>query len=55
MSRLDDMATSVRIQREAEAVETILNYCSTRQWLWFGSEVLVLEVDNTPNLSSVST
>lgn len=51
MSRLDDMATSVRIQREAEAVETILNYCSTRQWLWFGSEVLVLEVDNTPNLS----
>ena len=51
LSRLDDIATSVRIQREAEAVETILNYCSTRQWLWFGSEVLVLEVDNTPNLS----
>lgn len=51
LSRLDDIATSVRIQREAEAVETILNYCSTRQWFWFGSEVLVLEVDNTPNLS----
>ena len=51
MSRLDDIATSVRIQREAQAVETILNYCSTRQWLWFGSEVLVLEVDNTPNPS----
>ena len=51
LSRLDDIATSVRIQREAEAVETILNYCSTRQWLWFGSEVLVLEVDNTPDLS----
>jgi hypothetical protein len=51
LSRLDDIATSVRIQREAEAVETILNYCSTRQWLWFGSEVLVLEVDNTPDPS----
>ena len=51
LSRLDDIATSLRIQREAEAVETILNYCSTRQWLWFGSEVLVLEVDNTPDLS----
>ena len=51
LSRLDDIATSVRIQREAEAVETILNYCSTGQWLWFGSEVLEFEVDNTPNLS----
>ncbi len=51
LSRLDDIATSVRIQREAEAVETILNYCSTRQWLWFGSAVLVLEVDNTPDPS----
>ena len=51
LSRLDDIATSVRIQREAEAVETILNYCSTRQWLWIGSEVLTFEVDNTPNPS----
>lgn len=51
LSRLDDIATSVRIQREAEAVETILNYCSTGQWLWFGSEVLTFEVDNTPNPS----
>ena len=51
LSRLDDIATSVRIQREAEAVETIIDYCSTRQWLWFGSEVLIFEVDNTPNPS----
>jgi len=49
LSRLDDIATSVRIQREAEAVETILNYCSTRQWLWFGSAVLAFEVNNTQN------
>ena len=45
LSRLDDIATSVRIQREAEAVETILNYCSTR----FGSAVLAFEVNNTQN------
>ena len=51
LSRLDDIATNVRIQQEAEAVETILNYCSTRQWLWFGSEVLTFEVDNTRNPS----
>ena len=51
LSRLDDIATSVRIQREAEAIETIIDYCSTRQWLWFGSEVLIFEVDNTPNPS----
>ena len=49
LSRLDDIATSVRIQREAEAVETIIDYCSTRQWLWFGSAVLTFEVNNTQN------
>lgn len=49
LSRPDDIATSTRIQREAEAVETILNYCSTRQWLWFGSAVLAFEVNNTQN------
>ena len=47
LSRLDDIATSVRIQREAEAVETIIDYCSTGQWLWFGSAVLAFEVNNT--------
>lgn len=51
LSRLDDIITSVRIQREAEAIETIIDYCSTGQWLWIGSEVLIFEVDNTPNPS----
>ncbi len=51
LSRLDDIATNVRIQREAEAIETIIDYCSTGQWLWIGSEVLIFEVDNTPNPS----
>ena len=49
LSRLDDIATDARIQREASAVGTILNYCSTGQWLWIGSEVLAFEVNNTPN------
>lgn len=51
LSRLDDIATDVRIQREAEAVETIIDYCSTGQWLWIGSEVLTFEVNNTPDPS----
>ena len=51
LSRLDDMAIDVRIQREAEAVGTILDYCSTGEWLWIGSEVLTFEVNNTPDPS----
>ena len=49
LSRPDDIATSVQIQREVEAVETIIDYCSTGQWLWIGSEILTFEVNNTQN------
>ena len=51
LSRLDDDATHTRIQREAAAIETILNYCYRGQWLWIGSEILTLEVNNTQNQS----
>ena len=53
LSRLHDIATDVRIQREAASVETILDYCSTGQWFWIGSEVLVFEVNNTKNQSKL--
>ena len=51
LSRLNDNPTHAQIQQEAAAVETILDYCSIGQWLWVGSEVLVLEVNNTQNQS----
>ena len=51
LSRLDDIATDARIQREALAIERILDYCSTGEWLWVGSEVLTFEVNNTPDPS----
>ena len=41
------IAPDVRIQREAAAIETILEYCSTGQWFWIGSGVLTFEVNNT--------
>lgn len=49
LSRPDDIATNVQIQREAEAVETIIDYCATGQCLWIGSEILTFEVNNTQN------
>ena len=51
LSRLDDLAMDERIQREAAAIERILDYCATGQWLWIGSEVLTFEVNNTPDPS----
>ena len=51
LSRLNDNPTHAQIQQEAAAVETILDYCSIGQWFWVGSEVLVLEVNNTQNQS----
>ena len=51
LSRLDDDPTHTRIQREATAVETILNYCYIGQCIWIGSEILTFEVNNTENQS----
>ena len=51
LSRLDDDVTHARIQQEATAIETILNHCYTEQWLWIGSEILAVEVNNTQNQS----
>ena len=41
--------TQTRIRRETEAIQTLLTYCFTEQWLWITSDVLIFEVNNTPN------
>ena len=41
--------TQARIRRETEAIQTLLKYCFTEQWLWITSDVLIFEVNNTPN------
>ncbi len=41
--------TQTRIRRETEAIQTLLKYCFTEQWLWITSDVLIFEVNNTPN------
>ena len=46
---LDDQ-TQDRIQRETEAVETIVSYFSLDQLRWISSEVLAIEAANNPNL-----
>lgn len=46
---LDDQGQD-RIRREAEAVETIVDYFFTGQLHWVASEVLAVETANNPNL-----
>ena len=41
--------TQPRIRRETEAIQTLLKYCFTERWLWITSDVLIVEVNNTPN------
>ena len=43
----DQMQT--RIRRETEAIQTLLKSCFTEQCFWITSDVLILEVNNTPN------
>ncbi len=41
--------TQDRIRRETEAIQTLLKYRFTEQYLWVTSDVLILEIDNTPD------
>ncbi len=41
-----------RIRREAEAIETIVDYFFTGQLYWISSEVLAVEIANNPNLKT---
>ena len=41
--------TQTRIRRETEAIQTLLKYRFIERWLWITSDVLIFEVNNTPN------
>ena len=50
LSRLFDPSTQARVAQEAEAVNYILTYCFSGHWYWIASDVLLNEVDQTPDL-----
>jgi len=49
LNRPFDDQTQSRIRLEAEAVVMILAHCETGQWEWASSEVLDLEIAQTPD------
>ena len=49
LSRPFNDQTQDRIRRETEAIQILLKSCFTEQWLWITSDVLIFEVNNTPN------
>ncbi len=50
LSRLFDPLTQVRVDQEAEAVNRILTNCFRGHWYWIASDVLLNEVNRTPDL-----
>ncbi len=50
LSRIFDPQTQVRVDQEAEAVNRILTYCFSGYWYWIASDVLLNEVNQTPDL-----
>jgi predicted nucleic acid-binding protein len=49
LNRPFDDQTQARVRLEAEAVLMILTQCETGDWEWIGSEVIVLEIHQTPD------
>lgn len=49
LNRPFDDQTQVRIHLEAEAILMILARCEAGDWEWIGSEVIELEINQTPN------
>lgn len=41
--------TQAQIRRETEAIQTLLKSCFTGRWLWITSDVLIFEINNTPD------
>lgn len=41
--------TQIQVRRETETIQTLLKSCFTGRWLWVTSDVLILEINNTPN------
>jgi hypothetical protein len=49
LNRPFDDQTQARIRLEAEAILIILSKCQSKEWEWIGSEVLDLEINQTPD------
>ena len=54
MNRPFDDQSQNRIRLEAEAILIIINRMYTGEWKWIGSEVLVTELENTPDIEKRS-
>ncbi len=50
LNRPFDDQSQNRIRLESEAILIIMNRMYTGDWEWIGSEVLVAELENTPNI-----
>lgn len=50
LSRLFDSPTQTRVRQEAEAIRRTLTYIRRGDWDWISSDVLINEVDQTPDL-----
>ena len=50
LSRLFDPPTQARVVEEAKATNQILTYCFRGYWHWIASNVIIDEVDQTPDL-----
>lgn len=50
LNRPFDDQTQDRIHLESEAIITILKNIQENNWVWFGSSVVLFEINQTPNL-----
>jgi predicted nucleic acid-binding protein len=50
LNRPFDDQTQDRIHLESEAIITILKNIQENNWIWFGSGVVLFEINQTPNL-----
>ena len=54
LNRPFDDQTQVRVRLEAEAILAILSRIENGEWEWIGSEVLIDEIEQTPDLQRLS-
>lgn len=50
LNRPFDEQNQERIRLESEAIIAILNHCLRGEWQWIGSEILEIEIENTPDI-----
>ena len=50
LSRLFDPPTQTRVIEEAKVIDQILTYCFRGDWHWIASDVIIDEVEQTPDV-----